>query len=123
MENLSFQRLLQSLVSDPKNRRYTLAMLNEFLANQNCSSLQQVISAQPLMTLDPYLDNYVCAMVELACWQKRIPPPTWTESVPPLQEPVFGTSLVGLRLYLLTHSPLAFRRRNIFIDASIGDCV
>jgi len=28
--------------------------------------------------------------------------------------------LLGLRLHLLTHSPAPFRRRNIFIDASVG---
>jgi len=27
---------------------------------------------------------------------------------------------MSLRLYLLTHSPAAFRRRNIFIDATVG---
>jgi hypothetical protein len=38
----------------------------------------------------------------------------------PLAEPVFGSDLMSLRLYLLTHSPAPFRRRNIFIDASVG---
>ncbi len=27
---------------------------------------------------------------------------------------------MALRLYLLTHAPAAFRRRNIFVDATIG---
>jgi hypothetical protein len=30
---------------------------------------------------------------------------------------------MSLRLYLLTHSPAPFRRRNIFIDASVGSRV
>jgi hypothetical protein len=42
---------------------------------------------------------------------------------PPLAEPAFGTTLQSLRLYLLTHSPAPFRRRNLFIDASIDDQV
>ena len=40
--------------------------------------------------------------------------------IAPLASPVFGSKLESLRLYLLTHSPPPFRRRNIFIDASIG---
>jgi hypothetical protein len=36
---------------------------------------------------------------------------------------VFGSTLVSLRLYLLTHSPPPFRRRNIFIDATVGSSV
>jgi hypothetical protein len=52
-----------------------------------------------------------------------VPPPRWTPAIPGLSKPVFGTSLVGLRLHLLLRSPPAFRRRNIFIDASLGDRV
>jgi hypothetical protein len=40
-----------------------------------------------------------------------------------LTEPVFGSELQSLRLYLLTHSPPPFRARNIFIDATLGDRV
>jgi hypothetical protein len=36
---------------------------------------------------------------------------------------VFGSDLQNLRLYLLTHSPPPFRRRNIFIDSTLGDRV
>jgi hypothetical protein len=40
-----------------------------------------------------------------------------------LPQPVFGSELKALRLHLLTNSPPAFRRRNIFIDATLGDRV
>jgi hypothetical protein len=36
---------------------------------------------------------------------------------------VFGTPIESLRLHLLTASPPAFRRRRIFIDATVGDRV
>ena len=52
-----------------------------------------------------------------------VAPPSWLRATTPLAEPVFGSSLMGLRLYLLTHSPAPFRRRNIFIDASVGSRV
>jgi hypothetical protein len=43
--------------------------------------------------------------------------------VPPLDEPHFATPLRGLRLHLLRASPVAFKRRNIFVDSSVGDRV
>jgi hypothetical protein len=43
--------------------------------------------------------------------------------VPPLEEPHFATTLEGLRLHLLQVSPVPFKRRNIFIDSSLGDRV
>lgn len=64
--------------------------------------------------------NYIAAMVESACARCAIDVPTWTGQIAPLASPYFGSQLESLRLYLLTHSPPAFRRRNIFIDASIG---
>ena len=62
-------------------------------------------------------------MVEQAASHKGLAPPPWIVRVPPLDEPYFGTDLKSLRLYLLTHSPPPFRRRNIFIDATLGDRV
>jgi hypothetical protein len=62
-------------------------------------------------------------MVEAVCAKRGIPLPTWTRKIGPLEAPQFGSKLQALRLHLLTHSPAAFRRRNIFIDASVGDRV
>ena len=73
--------------------------------------------------LSPYIQNYVAAMVETICVRKHIALPEWLQKIEPLDQPVFASDLISLRLYLLTHAPLAFRRRNIFIDATIGDRV
>ena len=62
-------------------------------------------------------------MVELASQQKGVTPPAWTSEVEPLPEPWFATDLPGLRLHLLRSAPVAFKRRNLFVDASIGDRV
>jgi hypothetical protein len=43
--------------------------------------------------------------------------------VAPLEEPHFGAPLQSLRLHLLAASPVAFKRRNIFVDAAVGDRV
>jgi hypothetical protein len=62
-------------------------------------------------------------MVELGCQRFSIPAPAWTRAVVPLEEPFFGSTLESLRLHLLTQSPAPFRRRNIFIDSSLGQQV
>jgi hypothetical protein len=71
----------------------------------------------------PYLRNYVAATVELAAHQRDVPPPSWVLDVEPLETPHFATPMAGLRLYLLRAAPVPFKRRNIFIDSSIGDRV
>jgi hypothetical protein len=62
-------------------------------------------------------------MVEQAAHRKRVGPPAWVREIPPLEEPHFVPPLEGLRLHLLQASPVPFKRRNIFIDSSVGDRV
>jgi len=70
---------------------------------------------------DPYLANYVAAMVEQALHLKGgTRPPLWTSEIAPLPRPVFAVPWMSLRAHLLLESPVPFRRRNIFIDSSIG---
>jgi len=118
----AFQGLLEALVTAEKPG-YVLAELNELLTRLSASEFKLAVSELPQVQLDPYWRNYVAAMVEQAAASKRTHAPAWTEDVQPLDEPVFGSSLKSLRLHLLTHSPVAFRSRNIFIDSSIGDRV
>ena len=104
---------------DPEDARFALAELNSWLASLAAGELQDAVASPP-SGLTPYLANYVAAMVEYACAQHAVAPPAWTRAIAPLSEPVFGSALMSLRLYLLTHSPAPFRRRNIFIDATVG---
>lgn len=99
-----------------------LAELNSWLTSLGAVELAESVTSAPV-GLTPFLANYVAAMVEYVCARRGVQPPAWTSAMPPLCEPVFGSALVSLRLYLLTHSPPPFRRRNIFIDATIGDRV
>jgi hypothetical protein len=84
------------------------------------AELSEGVAAAPDVALTPFLANYVAAMVETACLRKSEPVPEWTRRIAPLSEPAFGSSLQSLRMHLLTHSPPAFRRRNIFIDSTLG---
>ena len=101
--------------------RFALAELNSFLSGLTGGDLRDAVVEPPPQGLTPYLLNYITAMVEQACARRGAPVPAWTRSIPPLIEPVFASVLMSLRLHLLTHSPPAFRRRNIFIDSSLGE--
>ncbi len=112
----------QALVAacrDPRQGRHALAELHSWLADLDAGELRAGVASAP-RRLDPWLANYVGAMVEQACARRRIAPPAWTAAIAPLDTPWFGSDLASLRLYLLTHSPPAFRRRNLFIDATVG---
>jgi hypothetical protein len=99
---------------------YALAELNTLLSGFSVGELREAIAAPPVLTLPPFLANYIAAMIEVACAQRGVALPAWTGTVAPLTEPAFGSQLLSLRLHLLTHSPAPFRRRNIFIDATVG---
>jgi hypothetical protein len=62
-------------------------------------------------------------MVELAAHRAETLAPLWVTRVQPVDAPVFIDLSLSLRLHLLTASPVPFRRRNIFIDSSLGDRV
>jgi hypothetical protein len=116
-----FQDLTEAC-ADPEGARFALAELSAWLASLGAGELQEGVASPPPV-LTPYLANYVAAMVEYACAQCGVAPPAWTRGVAPLSEPVFGSALMSLRLYLLSHSPAPFRRRNIFIDSTVGSRV
>jgi uncharacterized protein (DUF1778 family) len=111
--------LLRAL-KDDSARRLVLAELNDLLARLTAEELRAAVAAAPPAWLSAELSNYWAAMVEHTCAARLIPPPAWTIAIAPLEKPMFGSSLESLRLHLLAHSPPAFRRRNIFIDTTIG---
>jgi len=99
---------------------YPLAELNDLLTAARAEEIEKL--PRPLIG-DPYRLNYVTAMVEMAAHRAGVTPPLWTSEVEPLATPVFIDPSLALRAHLLTASPPPFRRRNIFIDSSLGDRV
>ncbi len=114
-----FHRLLHQLVLSTQ-LRFVLAELHDYLSSLTVAEFDDALDEWPNVSLSDYLSNYVAAMVEYAAAQKDVEPPLWTKSIKPLIQPVFVSELKSLRLHLLLNSPPPFRRRNIFIDASIG---
>ncbi len=117
-----FGQLLEALRDDDQ-RSFALAELNDFLSGLTAGELRRVVEEASLAGLTPYLQNYVAAMVELSAHRREVPPPSWVRDIEPLEAPRFATPLAGLRLHLLRTAPVPFKRRNIFIDSSIGDRV
>lgn len=107
----------------PASPSFGLAELNTLLTNWTAAELRDAITARPATALTPFLSNYIAAMIEQACERRSVRVPGWVRAVAPLPDPAFGSTLKSLRLHLLTHSPPPFRRRNIFIDATVGDRV
>lgn len=114
-----FQQLLTNLAQE-RNSSLEFADLNDYLTGLAKHEFTSAVEEAPQAKLSPYHLNYVAAMVEHAAHLKDICPPPWVFDIAPLEIPVFGTELQSLRVYLLTHSLIPFRRRNIFIDSSIG---
>jgi hypothetical protein len=122
-----FAELVEALRGAARSdRSYVFAELNDFLSDlagfELADAVEHVEHAD-LAGLDPYVRNYVAAMVEQACYLRSVAPPAWTSGIAPLEEPRFASDLKSLRPHLLRASPVPFKRRNIFIDASIGDRV
>jgi len=109
--------------TDDEAGRSGLAGLNDFLAGLSARELAAAVGTAPPARLGGQRLNYVAAMVELACGRAGVPAPAWCAAIPPLREPWFASDLGSLRLHLLHASPAPFRRRNLFIDASVGDRV
>lgn len=99
---------------------YALAELNDFLARQTAATFRIAVSAADLGRVAVTTSNYVAAMVEHAAGRLGVSAPAWCGDIEPLDAPYFATSLASLRPHLLQASPVAFKRRNIFVDASVG---
>ena len=114
-----FALVLRALRSDHEPR-FALAELNDFLHACPSREFAEAVEVAEVGGLSDYLQNYVAAMVELAAHTKGVAPPAWVREIPPLDAPRFATSMRSLRSYLLQVAPVPFKRRNIFVDASVG---
>ena len=119
---LRLEEILAEL-STAENPRFVLAELHDFLVDISLEEWDEVLGEVDVSALPDFLSNYVAAMIEMAAERKGVKPPEELRAIPVLKEPYFATSLPGLRLHLLRTAPVPFRRRNLFIDSTVGDRV
>lgn len=116
-----FQSICRELAAGATTRSYVLADLNDYLCRLDANEFHEAVASAPVAPLAEFEIAYLAAMVEQAAATLHIPPPDWTRKVGPIAQPWFASALTSLRLHLLTSSPPPFRRRNIFIDSTLGD--
>jgi uncharacterized protein (DUF1778 family) len=103
--------------------RFALAEISDLLNSLAPAEFSAAVAGLDVVRLSPWLQNYVTAMIEQSAQQKGEPPPAWVHDVEPLERPWFAVSFASLRPYLLRVAPVAFKRRNLFVDATVGDRV
>jgi len=114
--------VLHRLAGDD-GHRFALAELNDLLAALPPAAFMEAVEHVNLRGLSPFRQNYVSAMVEHAAHLKSAPAPTWVHEIDPLESPYFAVPFPRLRVHLLRSAPVAFKRRNLFVDATVGDRV
>jgi hypothetical protein len=114
-----WRKRLRELERSPGDR-IALSGVSGWLRGLAAGELPAAVAEPPPRGLTDFHANYVAAMVEQICAERGVEAPEWTRSVAPLAHPVFASDLLSLRLHLLTHSPPPFRRRNLFVDSSVG---
>ena len=111
-------------IENSSTRRFGLAALNDVLASLDAERFADVVSLAPgVASFLPLDANLVAAMVEFRAHQLGVAPPAWARWIAPLDTPWFAGGLVSLRAHLIAVSPVAFRRRNLFVDSTVGDRV
>ncbi len=117
-----FQSLVSKLSKSEKTS-LVFAEINDFLNKLTKDEFKEATDEKPKANISNYHLNYLAAMVEYSANRKKVDPPKWVNEIDPLNEPVFGSKLKNLRTHLLLNSPIPFRKRNIFIDSTVGDRV
>ena len=121
-EAIRFQALAAAL-GDAELRRFRLAELADYLRALSGEAFRRAVAEAPRAPLDADTLNQLAGGGELAAERRGQPAPEWTHAIPPAPLPAFASGLASVRLHLLTRTPVALRRRNLFADASFDDRV
>ena len=97
-----------------------LSDLALYLSDLSVAEFEVATSSPDLTDLSALLRNYVAAAVEQEAGRRGVDPPSWTEGVEAMAEPSFAWRLPSLQPHLMRVTPLAYKRRNVFV-ASLHD--
>lgn len=112
--------LLVALAAE-REPRATLARVGGLLASLDSASFRDLTMALDVSRLTAFHQNYLAAMIEHRSSQLGMAAPAWTLRVPVLDEPYFPAGTDRLRPYLMREAPVVYKRRNLFVDAGVGD--
>lgn len=114
---------LVEALRDPDRRTHAFAGIHDLLVGiPPGRPLEDVLMAPPA-DLPHLFGNQLAALVEIAAHRGGVSPPGWVNDIPPLSSPWFAGDLRSLRPWLLRHSPVPFRRRNLFVGTTLGSRV
>jgi len=117
-----FVELVRSLSHRPFDS-FLFAELHDLLQSLGTAEFEMAVEYAPAGGLDERSANQLAAMIETRAARLGVRPPDWVNSIRALRHPWFPTELLSLRVHLLCNSPAAFRRRNLFVDSTLGDRV
>ena len=108
--------LARRVKADERVWNHALAgFLDTFYTHPECR--QAMIDETPPLLGNPRLDASLGAIAEHLARRWELAIPAWTDDPARfLSEPYFPTALEGLKPFLIARSPLAFRRRLIFVE-------
>lgn len=110
---------LVSQLKESNGKREVFAEMNDLLSSLQATEFQEFL-IEPSEDLSPFMKNYLAAMIERRAREIHCLAPEWVRRVKPLENPYFGSEIESLRGYLLVSSPVEFKKRNIFIDSTLG---
>lgn len=115
---VEFDRRVRALGSS-RDRQGAFTDLLRFLDGVPATEIGRSLAVADLDEVPSVLRNYVAGAVEAAAWRSGASAPAWTAEVEPPERPHFTWELRSLRPHLMRVSPVAFKRRNVFV--ALGD--
>ena len=112
----TLQDVVEAWTFDRESYRIAIAgFLDSFYMNSE--RRQSMIDPEPELTRDAYTDAWLGAAAEHLARRWNLVIPDWTQHPGRfLHAPHFATSIESLKALLLAQSPLAFRKRMIFVE-------
>ncbi len=92
--------------------------MDEFYAESSAPQRAQMLAEEPPLSDNPRQNAYLAAVAEHLAFCYRLSVPAWVVGADRfLARPFFPAGLESLKATLLVESPVAFRRRMIFVGA------
>lgn len=98
---------------------FSREFLDSFYIEQDYDKRFSMLNEEPVLTGDSKKDAYFAAMAEHLARQYKLKIPEWTtEKCRFLRRAYFPCGLQSLKATLIMESPIAFRKRMIFVDGN-----